>query len=273
MIRDGDEWRLVRYEADILSRVPWERVDVAELADLALGEGPGGDFEFRANLAGGALVAGTDPAAITAPVAAAGPAAAPDAHAAADPATAAAGPATTPDPAATPDPADYFFAASHLLDLVPNPWRGRELARRTFEALLERHPTERVAANRVFIPEALPARIERERDRLSREVFGNLFESGEMRFLVVAEDLHFNRLPPEIEVPKARRANREDGAPFQRHLFDVTTEDDLNPFENKVATYSTSRRACSSGTATAPARTTTSRAGSPAGSTPTSSSP
>ena len=120
---------------------------------------------------------------------------------------------------------------------MPNPWRGRELARRTFEALLERHPAERVAANRVFVLEALRRRIERERDRLSREVFGRLLESGEMRFLVVAEDLHFNRLPPKIEVPKATRANREDGGQFQRNLFDITTEDDLNPFENKVATY------------------------------------
>ena len=69
------------------------------------------------------------------------------------------------------------------------------------------------------------------------KVFDDLLETGRMRFLVVAEDLQFNRLPPKIEVPKARRANREDGAPFQRNLFDVTTEDDLSPFENKVATY------------------------------------
>ena len=58
-----------------------------------------------------------------------------------------------------------------------------------------------------------------------------------MRFLVVAEDLHSNRLPAKIEVPKAKQANREDGRPYQRNLFDVTTEDDLNQFENKVATY------------------------------------
>ncbi len=94
-----------------------------------------------------------------------------------------------------------------------------------------------MAANHVFVLEALRRRIERERDRLSQEVFRALLDSGEMRFLVVAEDLEFNRLPEEIEVPQAKRANREDGAPYQRNLFDVTTEDDLNQFENKVATY------------------------------------
>ena len=92
-------------------------------------------------------------------------------------------------------------------------------------------------ANHVFVLEALRREIERERDRLSQEVFRALLESGEMRFLVVAEDLDFNRLPGEIEVPEAKRANREDGAPYQHNLFDMTTEDDLNQFENKVATY------------------------------------
>ena len=58
-----------------------------------------------------------------------------------------------------------------------------------------------------------------------------------MRFLVVAKELRFNRLPEDIEVPKAKQANREDGSPYQRNLFDITTEDDLNQFENKVATY------------------------------------
>ena len=135
------------------------------------------------------------------------------------------------------DPVDYFFAASHLLDLVPNPWRGRDLARRTFEALLERYPAEQVEANHVFVLEELRRLVEMERDRLSREVFHALLASGEMRFLVVAEDLDFNRLPAKIDVPKARQANREDGSPYQGNLFDVTTEDDLNQFENKVATY------------------------------------
>lgn len=58
-----------------------------------------------------------------------------------------------------------------------------------------------------------------------------------MRFLVVAEDLNFNRLPAKIEVPKTKQASREDGSSYQLNLFDVTTDDDLNQFENRVATY------------------------------------
>ena len=217
MIRDVDGWRLVHYEADVLSRLPWDDIDLSALDDLELGEGSGGDALLVTNLTDGA------------------PVPEPEVADSSDP-----GNGEAPAPADFGnggDPVDYFFAASHLLDLVPNPWRGRDLARRTFEALLERYPAERVAANHVFVLEELRRQIERERDRLSCKVFRALLESGRMRFLVVAEDFEFNRLPAKIEVPKAKQANREDGRPYQRNLFDVTTEDDLNPFENKVATY------------------------------------
>ena len=217
---DVDGWRLVHYEADILSRVPWDDIDLSALSGLQLGEATGRDVLLRANLTESGRVMekehadGSDPDYPN------------NGEARGDPT------ADNGD-----DPVDYFFAASHLLDVVPNPWRGRELARRTFEALLARYPADRVAANHVFVLEELRRRIEIERDRLSREIFRSLLESGTMRFLVVTEDLDFNRIPAKIEVPKAKRANREDGGPYQRNLFDVTTEDDLNQFENKVATY------------------------------------
>ena len=217
MIQDIDGWRLVRYEADILSRLPWDDIDLSELGGLPLDQGGGADVLLRANL--------TE----------AGPVREPDVGNAGD-----IGNVRAPghsDSGNGGDPVDYFFAASHLLDLVPNPWRGRDLARRTFEALLKRYPADRVAANYVFVLEELRRQIERERDRLSREVFHALLAAGTMRFLVVAKDLQFNRLPEKIEVPKAKQANREDGSPYQRNLFDITTENELNQFENKVATY------------------------------------
>ena len=207
MIRDGGSWRLVHYEADILSRVPWDEIDISALGDLNLRAGDGSDTRLVANLTGVAPVSGSRAASGEAESVRGG------------------------------DPADYFFAASHLLDLIPNPWRGRELAQRAFEALLDRYPAERVAANSVFVLEELRRHAERERDRLSRGVFRALLESGRMRFLVVAEDLSFNRLPTRIEVPKAKQANRDDGRPYRRNLFDLTTENDLNGFENSVATY------------------------------------
>ena len=162
MIKDVDGWRLVHYEADILSRLPWDEIDLSPLDAVALDERRAEDHHLRAGLSGEEHVLE--------------PAVGSGAHNGQDGASEEAGPGTVGDPV------DYFFAASHLLDMVPNPWRGRELARRTFEGLLERYPAEQVAANHTFVLEELRRQVEMERDRLSREVFGSLLASGEMRF-------------------------------------------------------------------------------------------
>ena len=209
MIRDRGQWRLVHYETDILSRVPWDDTELSPLLDIELGAGSR-DVELRAGLDAHPLNAMSGATAV---------------HAAD------AGAETGEDRI------DYYFAAGHLLDAMPNPWRGAEAARRVFDALLKRYPRERVAANYLFVLEELRKQLEKERDRLSRRVFAALLESGEMRFVVVADDLTFNRLPQRIETAAARQANREDGGQYERNLFDVITEEELNGLENKVATY------------------------------------
>ncbi len=91
--------------------------------------------------------------------------------------------------------------------------------------------------NYVFVLEELRQRLEAERDRLSRRVFEELLDAGTMRFLVVTDDLEFNRLPRTIETAKAKQASREDGGQYLLNLFERTNEDELNGLENKVATY------------------------------------
>ena len=204
MIRDRGGWRLVRYESDILSRVAWDEVDLSPLFDLPLGEGHM-DYEVRAGLESEALSA------------------APETHGG--------------SPGGASGKIDYCFAASHLLDAMPNPWRGSEAARQVFGTLLQKHPPERVASNYVFILEELRKRLEAERDRLSQIVFQKLLADETMKFIVVADQLTSNRLPREIKTVPGKLANREDGSPFQRNLFDQIYEDDLNGLENKVATY------------------------------------
>ena len=204
MIEDRGEWRLVYYEADILSRVPWDEVDVSPLFDLALGRDERREVELRAGLDHEPLL--SEPEAIE-------------------------------PPAANGDEVDFYFAANHLLDVMPNPWRGHELARQVFAKLQERYPRGQVAANTVFILEEMRKRLQAERDRLAERVFGELLDAGRMRFMVVTDDLSFHQLPTAIKAPPAKQANREDGAPYQHNLFDWTAEDDLNGLENKVATY------------------------------------
>ena len=205
MIRDGRRWRPVYYETDILSRVPWGDVDLTPLFDLPLETGGVKDVTVRAGLEFEPLFA--------------------DAEGASAGVNAEGG-------------IDYYFAAGHLVDVLPSPWRGAEAARMVFGKLLARHPREQVVANYLFVLEELRKHLEAERDRLSRQVFGALLDDGTMRFIVVTDDLAFNRLPAAIESPRTeRQANREDGSQYQQSLFERTGEGDLNSLENKVATY------------------------------------
>ncbi len=103
VIRDGKDWRLVSYEADILSRVRWQEADVSPLFKLELNPEEKRDVEMRAGLkedlsrfarrATEELKGGTVKF-------------------------------------------DFAYAAAHLLDVVPNPWIGYEFVDRVFDKLL-----------------------------------------------------------------------------------------------------------------------------------------
>ena len=202
MVREKREWRPVHFEEDILSRVPWGEATVDALFELELSATGRRDLALRAGLEGEALL--EDPDAQGLPV--------------------------------ENGVIDDYFAASHLRETVPNPWRAAGLARQLFDTLLKKHPAERVAANYLFVLEELRKHLDVERDRLCRGVFERLLAAGTMRFIVVAEDLGFNKLPTKIETTMARQANREDGAPYEASLFQRMDEAELNSLETKVAT-------------------------------------
>ena len=207
MFKDGREWRLVHYEADILSRVAWSEVNIASIADLPLAEAGTESMEWRAGL---------------------------------DDMQVMEQPERSDEAALIPRQAesvDYCFAAQHLLDIVPNPWRGSEIVRQAFGLLRKKHSARTVAENYSYVLGVIRQRLEIERDRLSRRVFEDLLEAGTIRFLVVAEDLDFTRLPRSVKTVEAKRANREDGAQYELNLMERTNEDELNGLENKVATY------------------------------------
>ena len=202
MVKEDGNWRLVHFEEDILSRVPWKEANVEALLDLELSTIGRRDLALRAGLDADALFEDPD----------------------------------TQGLSVEEGVIDHYFAASHLGDTVPNPWRAAKLSKDVFEALLRKHPAERVAANYLFILEELRKHLDTERDRLCQGVFRKLLESGVMRFIVIAEDMGFNKLPTKIETAMTRRANREDGTPYQASLFDQINETELNGLENKVAT-------------------------------------
>ena len=208
VIRDGKDWRLVSYEGDILSRVPWAEADVTPLFELKLSMEEKRDVELRAGLTddlpemvspGAANFAGNGKLEI-----------------------------------------DYAYAAAHLLDAVPNPWIGYEFVEQVFGKLLKKYEGKEtvVANNLVFILEELRRQLEAERDRLAEDVFNHLLKKDEMRFMVVLHDLEMARPPKELAMAKgAEVTTRLDGRQFTLNLYDEVPSDSLNSLERKVASF------------------------------------
>ena len=208
VIRDGKDWRLVSYEADILSRVKWDEADVSPLYTLELNPEEKRDVELRTGLTEELRGMARQKALECAE---GGPVA-----------------------------LDFAYASGHLLDVVPNPWIGYEFVERVFGKLLANWKgKEKVVANNlVFILEELRKRLEAERDRLAEQAFNEMLEKDEMRFMVVARDLGMHRLPKKEEVPKSVvKATRMDGSQFEMSLFDPVPADGLNSLEREVASF------------------------------------
>jgi type III restriction enzyme len=208
VLRDGKDWRLVSYEADVLSRVRWDEADVSPLYEMELSLAEERDVELRTGLE----VELTGFARrVREEIAAGGMA-----------------------------QFDFAYAAGHLLDVVPNPWIGYEFVERVFTKLLAKWKGKEtvVANNLVFILEELRRRLEAERDRLAESAFNEMLDNDQMRFMVVVRDLGMHRIPKKLEVAKSVvKATRLDGDQFEMNLFDPVPADAMNSLEREVASF------------------------------------
>lgn len=208
VIRDGKDWRLVSYEADVLSRVRWSEADVSPLYKLELSLEEKRDVELRTGLE--VELTGFAKR-VREEIAAGGTV-----------------------------QFDFAYAAGHLLDVVPNPWIGYEFVERVFKKLLAKWKGREtvVANNLVFILEELRNRLEAERNRLAETAFNEMLDMDELRFIVVVRDLGMHRIPKKMQVPKSVvKATRLDGSQFEMNLFDPVPEDAMNSLEREVASF------------------------------------
>ena len=182
MIKDGREWRPVHYEPDILGRVAWGEVKIDALLKLTL---PDEDTTGRHTRHGlGEKVMQDDEFERAERLEMAGG-----------------------------DEPNCAFAASHLLDVMPNPWRGNQIAREVFAKLAKRYDQRRILDSYVFVLDEMHRQLLAERDRLARHVFHGLLEKGTMRFMVVTDEFAW-RLPKTLTIPEREpRANSEIGKP------------------------------------------------------------
>ena len=214
MIKDGKEWRPVHYEPDILARVPWGEVKIDPLLKLQLPDEDTTGRHTRHGL-GRATILQEEEALER---------------------------GERMEIADEEEP-DCAFAASHLLDVMPNPWRGNEIARTVFANLAKRYEARRILDGYVFVLDEMHRHLMTERDRLARHIFHELLENGTMRFMVVTDELSsekptFTKLPPTLTIPQNEpRANSDIGKAFQLSLFEDMPASAFNTTERSVATF------------------------------------
>lgn len=208
MIKDGKEWRPVHYEPDILARVPWGEVKIDPLLKLTLPDEDTTGRHTRHGLGREKILQAEEASA----------------------------PGERLELADDEEP-DCAFAASHLLDVMPNPWRGNEIARKVFASLAKRYDRRRILDGYIFVLDEMQRILMSERDRLARKIFHDLLEDGTMRFMVVTDEFA-HRLPEKLSIPELEpRANSEIGKPYQLSLFEDMPASDFNGLERSVATF------------------------------------
>lgn len=201
--RDGVEWRKVSYEMDIASRIPWEEANLEALYDLTLSMIEEKDEEQVAAISEDVsqVIAVKERTSRRTGILR----------------------------------LDPVFVARHLIDIVPNPWLAHEFGSRVLKKLLEKNAEKVVVNNFVFIIEELRKQMFREKDRLAEVVFRQLIADGKLRFLVIANDLHWKL--PQKRKARPPRLTKKSGDQLERTLFDFVPADDFNEMEKSVAWY------------------------------------
>jgi len=205
MVKRNRSWKPVNYEMDIAAHIPWESVDLDPVLSLSLSMSEEKDMEHIATLSDDIKRVIEEKEAIQ-----------------------------LKEGGIRVDP---VFMTRQICDVVPNPWMAHEFARDVLTRLTRKHDYMVIAANFVFIIEELRKQLEREKDRLSENIFNGMLASGQMRFLVIGDKFDFT-FPKSIKVkPAAKTLNRKDGWQLQLSLFEFVPEDEFNETEKAVAWY------------------------------------
>lgn len=128
------------------------------------------------------------------------------------------------------------FLTRQILDIVPNPWIGMMLGQKVIKLFIDKYDKETVSSNFVFIIEELKKQLEKERDKAAEKVFKQLVNEKRLHFFLITDKGSF-KIPPRIKIKSNKQLIRDDHTPIQRSLFDIVPEENLNELEKSVAIY------------------------------------
>jgi type III restriction enzyme len=202
IIQEEGSWRELRYEMDLASRIDWSQADVSSIAGLHLEALEAKDEHVAFKLS-------SDTAQMV-----------------------------EKEKAERLDgghlKVDMLFITRHILEVMPNPWVAYKVATEAIDGLRKKNSEELIAANLVYIVEALVDVLQKQKDAQAEHVFKKLIKEKKVCF--------FLQKGTGFEIPKSIRVTTSNifmdvkgGKLIQKSLFEKTDTDDMNEFEQAVA--------------------------------------
>ena len=135
---------------------------------------------------------------------------------------------------------DPAYAARMILDIVPNPFVGREIVGRLLATLHKRgFDDQGLGILASLIVEEMRKELDAERDRLAEAIFKNEVAAGRIQFRLRLDGRNW-RMPfhmDSTEPANARQVVSRTGGPLQKSLFAPVYENELNRDERDVAVH------------------------------------
>ena len=135
---------------------------------------------------------------------------------------------------------DAAYAVRMILDIVPNPFVGRELVGRLLAALRTHGFNDRrLAAVAGLVIEELRSELGKQRDAQAEALFKDGVAAGRIQFRLRLDGRNW-RMPFHIETTEALGARQllsKDGGPLERSLFAPVYENEFNRDESDIAVY------------------------------------
>jgi len=203
VIQEKESWRDMVFEIDILSEIDWDSINIDEIQNLSLQNKRNQEQEIALGLSDEEQEllreTGREEKSGTLEI-------------------------------------DLVFLTRQIVDIVPNPWYCYQIGEKAVQILEEKYNRELVAANFVFIIEELKKILDKERNRLSEQVFRTLVADKKLCFFLITDKGGFE-LPSRIKVKSNKQLVRNDNTPIQNSLFDYVPEENINDLEKSVAIY------------------------------------
>lgn len=203
VIQEKESWRDMNFEIDILSEIDWESINIDEIKNLSLQNKRNQEQEIALGLSDEEKEllkeTGREEKSGTLEI-------------------------------------DEVFLTRQITEIIPNPWHCFQIGEKAIQILLEKYERETVAANFVFIIEELKKILEKERNRLSEQVFRKMVADKKLCFFLITDKGGFE-LPSRIKVKSSKQLVRNDNTPIQKSLFDYVPEENINDLEKSVAIY------------------------------------